>query len=247
MFYIIGIGLTTKQLSLEAKEAIKKSKEVYIDNYTNILSSGEINELEETIGKEIIQLNRTELEQKQEYLKNDSCLLVIGNPLSATTHYSLLEELKKRDIAYKVIAGISIFNYRGSFGLYEYKFGKTVSIVYPEKNYFPKSFYNLILDNLKINAHTLCLLDIKVLENRFMSAKEACELLEEIDIDKTLENKTCAMLSGMGSINEKIITFDFKDYKKLKEYPKPQSLVICAELNEFEKVSVDEYRDWRIF
>ena len=169
--------------------------------------------------------------------------LVIGNPLSATTHYSLLEELKKRDIEYKIIAGISIFNYRGSFGLYEYKFGKTVSIVYPEKNYFPKSFYDLILDNLKINAHTLCLLDIKVIENRFMSAKEACELLEEIDTDKKLENKTCAMLSGMGSVNEKIITFNFKDYKKLKEYPKPQSLVICADLNEFEKVSVDEYRD----
>ena len=74
MFYIIGIGLTTKQLSLEAKNAILESKEVYIDNYTNILSFGEIKELKETLGKDIIQLNRTELEQKQEYLKNDSCL-----------------------------------------------------------------------------------------------------------------------------------------------------------------------------
>ena len=242
MFYIIGIGLTTTQLTIEAKNAIDKCNQVYIDNYTNILSSGEITELEKSIGKKITSLNRTELEQEQKFLQTEACLLVIGNPLSATTHYSLLEELKKRKIDYRIIAGISIFNYRGSFGLYEYKYGKTVSIVYPEKNYFPKSFYNLIIDNLKINAHTLCLLDIKVNENRFMSVKEACALLEEIDVEKELENKTCALLSSMGAINEKIVVFNFKDYKQLKEYPKPQSLVICGEVNEFEKVSLDEYR-----
>lgn len=243
MFYIIGIGLTTKQITKEGKQAITVCREIYLDNYTNILSSGQIKEIEENINKKITLLNRTELEQKQDFLKEDCALLVIGNPFSATTHYSLLEDLKKKKIEYKIIPGISIFNYRGSFGLYEYKFGKTVSIVYPEKNYFPKSFYDLIIDNLKINAHTLCLLDIKVLENRFMSAKEACEILEEIDQEKILENKTCVLLSCMGGEFEKIKAFNFKDYKKLKEYPKPQSLVICAELNEFEKVSLNEYYD----
>lgn len=242
MFYIIGIGLTNTQLTVEGLEAINRSKEIYIDNYTNILSQGDIKDLEKLIEKKITQLNRKELEIEKEYLKDQACLLVIGSPLSATTHFSLFEELKKRNIEYKVIVGISIFNYRASFGLYEYKFGKTASIVYPEKNYFPKSFYNLITDNLKINAHTLCLLDIKVLENRFMSVKEACEILEEIDQDKVLENRTCALLSCMGSRDEKIIVFNFKEYKKLKEYPKPQSLVICADLNDFEKVSINEYR-----
>ncbi len=242
MFYIIGIGLTDNQLTIEAKNAIEACTQVFLDDYTNIFSQGKVKDLEKIILKKITCLNREELEQKKEYLKLGACLLVIGNPFSATTHYSLIEELKNKKIKYKIIPGISIFNYRGCCGLYEYKFGKTVSIVYPEKNYFPKSFYSTILDNLKINAHTLCLLDIKVSENRFMSVKEACKILSEIDVDKQLENKTCIQLSAMGSINEKIITFNFKDYNKLEEHEKPQTLIICADLNEFESVSLNEYR-----
>jgi len=149
MFYIIGIGLVPEQLTLEAKVAIDNCKEVYIDNYTNIFSQGNILSLEKIINKKIISLNRTELEQEKKFLKKDACLLVIGNALSATTHYSLYQDAKSKNINIKIIPGISIFNYRAHSGLYEYKFGKTVSIVYPEKNYFPTSFYNIILDNLK--------------------------------------------------------------------------------------------------
>jgi diphthine synthase len=242
MFYIIGIGLTNTQLTFDAKSAIDSCTQVFLDNYTNILSQGEVKDLEKIICKEIICLNREELEQKKEYLKEKACLLVIGNPFSATTHYSLIEELNIKKIKYKIIPGISIFNYRGCCGLYEYKFGKTISIVYSEKNYFPKSFYSIILDNLKINAHTLCLLDIKVKENRFMSVKEACEILSEIDVEKKLENKTCVLLSKMGSFKENIIVFNFKEHDRLKEYEKPQTLIICADLNEFEDVNLNEYR-----
>ncbi len=242
MFYIVGIGLVKEQLTLEALNAIKKSEMVYLDNYTNILSQGDVIDLEKIINKKIKLLSRKELEQEKEFLKEDSVLLVIGNPLSATTHYSLIEDLNERKINYKILPGISIFNYRASCGLFEYKFGKTVSIVYPEKNYFPKSFYETIIDNLKINAHTLCLLDIKVSENRYMSVYEACEILEKIDSDKILENKWCILFSKMGSLNQKIISFKFKEYKKLIENEKPQSLIICSDLNEFEKVSIHEYR-----
>ncbi|MCK9293009.1 MAG: diphthine synthase [archaeon] len=242
MFYIIGIGLVPEQLTLEAKNAIKDCKEVYIDNYTNIFSKGELLSLEKIITKKIITLNRTELEQEKKFLKKDSCLLVIGNVLSATTHYSLYQEAKSKNIKIKVIPGISIFNYRAHSGLYEYKFGKTVSIVYPEKNYFPTSFYDVILDNLKIKAHTFCLLDIKVLENRFMSVYEACEILEKIDEKKILENLNCLALVRMGCDEQKIIGFTFKDYKKLKIKEFPQTMIVCGELNDFERVAIDEHR-----
>jgi diphthine synthase len=242
MFYIIGIGLNTKQITIEAMDAIKNCSEVYIDNYTNIFSNGDVDELEKTISKKIIKLNRTELEQEMKFLKDNSCLLVIGNPFSATTHYTILEEAKQKNLKVKTISGISIFNYRGNSGLFEYKFGKTTSIVYPMKNYKPTSFYDCIIDNLKIGAHTLCLLDIKVEEKRFMNVLEACQLLEEIDINKNLENLTCVALCGISGIDEKIITFDFKDYNKLKFNSYPQSLIICGNLNEFEKRAIDEYR-----
>lgn len=243
MFYIIGIGLTPKQITQEAKNAIDSCNNIYIDNYTNIFSQGKIEELEKIISKKITQLQRKELEQSLEYLKDDSCLLVIGNAFSATTHYTLIEEAKNKNIKIKMIPGISVFSYIGISGLFEYKFGKTTSIVYPEKNYFPTSFYNTITDNLDINAHTVCLLDIKTDQNRFMSFVEACEILEKIDTNQKLSEKECVVLAGLGSENQTIKTFTFKDHKKIKAIDTyPQTLIICGKLNDFEKGAIDEFR-----
>lgn len=243
MFYIIGVGLIPKQMTLEAMEAIKECSEIYIDNYTNIFSEGEITELENLLHKKVIALNRIELEQEKKYIKEKSCLLVIGNPLSATTHFTLIEEAKKRDIKTKVILGISIFNYRGISGLFEYKFGKTTSVVYAEGNYKPTSFYDCIIDNLKNNAHTLCLLDIKTDKQRFMTIGEACQILEEIDNGKEkLKDTVCVGLCGVASNNQEIITFDFKDYRNIKSKSLPQSLIICAQLNDIEREGINEYR-----
>jgi len=244
MFYIIGIGLTTRQLTLEAIEAIKKCENIYVDNYTNKFSCGELKEIEKTIQKKITVLNRKELEQSLNFLKDNNCLLVIGNPFSATTHYALIEEAKEKKINVKTIAGISIFNYRGCCGLFEYKFGKTTSIVYALENYKPTSFYDVIIENQKIGAHTLCLLDIKIDENKLMTIAEACEILKKIDDEKekALAESVCVAICGAGGENEKIICFDFKDLKKMCLESFPQSLIICGKLNDFEKRAVDEYR-----
>jgi diphthine synthase len=242
MFYIIGIGLQSKQITLQAIEAIKDCRQVYIDNYTNKLSEGEIEDLESIFNKKIKKLNRKELEIDCEYIKNKSALLVIGSPLLATTHYSVYLEAKKRNLDVKIINGISIFNYRSYSGLFEYKFGKTTTIVYLEKNYKPHSFYKTIIDNLKINAHTLCLLDIKINENRLMNIKEAGKILEDLDENKILENRDCIALCAMGSDYQKIISFKFKEYNKIDCKVYPQSLIICAKLNDFEKEALDEYR-----
>lgn len=243
MFYIIGIGVTTNQITKEAENIIKNCKEIYIDNYTNIFSEGKIEELENILSKKITPLQRTELEQSLEYLKEDCCLLVIGNAFSATTHYTLIEEAKKKNIKIKMIPGISVFSYIGISGLFEYKFGKTTSIVYPEKNYFPTSFYKTICDNLTIGAHTVCLLDIKTDQKRFMSFNEACEILEKIDEEKKLCDKECVVLAGLGSNNQKIKTFTFKEYKQIPN-PEiyPQTLIISGNLNDFEKGAIDEFR-----
>lgn len=244
MFYIIGVGLNPKQLTLEAIECIKECTEVYIDNYTNIFSQGNLKELEGILDKKIISLNRTELELEKKYIKDNSCLLVIGNPLSATTHFTLLEEANKRKIKTQVVAGISIFNYRGISGLFEYKFGKTTSIVYPDGNYKPTSFYDCIIENLKNNAHTLCLLDIKTDKQRFMTLFEACQILEEIDKEKggKLKDAVCVGLCGISGKDQEIITFDFLDYKKVKSKSLPQSLIICGALNDIERDGINEYR-----
>jgi len=245
MFYIIGIGLSINQITKEALDIISKANEIYIDNYTNILANGRVEELEKITNKKIISLERKDLETNQIFLKDNSVLLVIGNPFSATTHFTLIKDAKNKRIETKIIPGISIFNYKGYTGLYEYKFGKTISIVYPDGNYKPTSFYDTLIKNLSIGAHTLCLLDIKTQENRFMTIGEACTLLDEIDKtnNNTLQDKDCIGLCGMGSASQKIIVFKFKNYKDIDINEFPQSLIICGDLNEFERDGLNEFKN----
>ena len=76
-----------------------------------------------------------------------------------------------------------------------------------------------------------------------MSGKEACEILEKIDAEKKiLSNKRCVLLAGMRSCKEKIISFIFKDYTKIRCDVYPQTLIICSVLNNIEKEALDEYQ-----
>ena len=61
-------------------------------------------------------------------------LLVIGDPLSATTHFEIISECKKRDITYEIIHSVSVLTAVAETGLSLYKFGKTVSIPFDNEN-----------------------------------------------------------------------------------------------------------------
>ena len=60
-FYLIGLGLNEKSLSLEALDVLKKSKEIYLENYT-VEFPYKKEELEKTIGKKISELGREQVE-----------------------------------------------------------------------------------------------------------------------------------------------------------------------------------------
>ena len=95
MFYIIGLGLSdAKDVSLRGLEIIKKSQRVFLEAYTSILLCPK-SELEECYGKSVIEADRTMVEQESDYIlkdadKEDVCFLVVGDPLSATTHTDLI-------------------------------------------------------------------------------------------------------------------------------------------------------------
>ena len=63
--------------------------------------------------------------------------------------------------------------------MHNYKFGKTVTIPFPENS--SETPYSVIAQNKKLGLHTLCLLDIKAEEKRFLSINEAVKLLLEIE------------------------------------------------------------------
>ncbi len=242
MLYLIGLGSDYKDLSVKALDAIKRCKEVYIEGYTSVLTYS-LAKLEKLVGKKIKVLDRAEVEEQKEFFKNakkfNIALLIIGDPLSATTHFDIISDAKNLEIKTKVIHSISIFTLAARTGLFLYKFGKTASVPFPQENFRVESFYDVILDNQKIKAHSLLLLDLNPREKKFLSIREAIDLL--LDIAKKRKDTKISRSTGMigcarlGTDNEKIV---FGKASKLQEKnfgKPPYCLIIPSELNFMEE------------
>ena len=246
MFYLVGIGLKPKHLTIEAIEALKKCEQVFLDNYTSRYAEGSIEELGVLIGNKITALGRKGIEEEfGPVLKaskgKDIALLVYGNCLTATTHVQLLIDAKKMGIKTAVIPGISMTNMLGKTGLDEYRFGRTVSIVFQEKNYEPKSFYDQIIDNQKIGLHTLCLLDIRADEKKLMGVQEGLKILEKIEKNRgkdVVKESKIIGLYALGSKAEKIKAGNMNELIKSDLGGFPQAMVICGKMNEKEEEAV---------
>lgn len=137
--------------------------------------------LESLIGKPIIMADRRTVEETMEIVEESRSknvvFLVAGTPFFATTYTDLLIRAKEAGVPTHIIHNTSIMNAKGCFGLYSYNFGKTVSIPYFTETCKYISCYDNIYNNYKNGLHTLCLLDIKTDEQRFMTANEAIEQL----------------------------------------------------------------------
>jgi diphthine synthase len=245
VLYLIGLGLSPKELTLEALEALKSSKTVYLEDYTSKYSEGLLKKapksLEKIIKKKVIPLNREEVEEVKPFLthakRSNIALCIYGNITSATTHSEIIDTAKRRGIKVKLIPGVSIFSVVPMLtGLQEYKFGRTISVVRPEKNYFPKSYFSYFLENQKLGLHTICLLDVKKEENYFMSPSEAAKILLEITEEQEYKlEKAIVICNAMGK-SQKV---EYKELTKIAKakYPKGaiSCLVIPGKLHESEK------------
>ena len=248
MFYLIGIGLKPEHLSLEACSAIKKCRHVFIEQYTSSFSEGTKKRLERLIGKKCIELGRKAIEEEfnqlvEKSLSSNACLLVIGNPLMASTHSSLLDEMKKNGSKFSIIPGISITDFLPFTGLSSYKFGKITTIVFPEKNFSPTSFFNIIEKNNESGLHTLCLLDIKKEQKKLMTIKQALQILMQIAKEKNSTILNTNLLVGIaraGAKDMKIVAGNFEKLMKTNFGKTPHSLIICSKLdfNEEEAIKI---------
>ena len=70
MLYLIGLGLTCKDISLSALESIKKCKKIYLENYTSLGCSKK--ELESLIKKDVIIANRELIENNSSKILNEA-------------------------------------------------------------------------------------------------------------------------------------------------------------------------------
>lgn len=162
---LIGIGLGgIKGMTLEAIEASKNADRRFYESYTALWSEKNLKELEEEIG-EITTVMRPEIENPVEILElaKSSCvaILVVGDPLQATTHVDLQLQAMENGVTCRVIHGTSITGLvTGAVGLSNYKFGRQTTLTYPYNGWVATSPLEVIATNRIQNLHTLVLLDL---------------------------------------------------------------------------------------
>ena len=162
---LIGMGLGgIKGMTLEAIEASKNADRRFYESYTALWSEKNLKELEEEIG-EITTVMRPEIENPVEILElaKSSCvaILVVGDPLQATTHVDLQLQAMENGVTCRVIHGTSITGLvTGAVGLSNYKFGRQTTLTYPYNGWVATSPLEVIATNRIQNLHTLVLLDL---------------------------------------------------------------------------------------
>jgi len=181
-FSLVGLGLNPpKDITLAGLECIHGAKEVYIEVYTNRLQLS-VDELSIFLKKKITPIARKDLEESEnlvkEAKKSNIALLVLGDPLFATTHIELLQRMRTAKVKISVIHNASVINAVLDTGLQGYKFGRTVSLPYGNP---AKSTYDGIKQNREIGLHSLILLDVYQEGKGFMTVKEAVELLLKME------------------------------------------------------------------
>ncbi len=225
MLYLIGLGLDKKDISLDALEAVKECEQVFLEHYTTTLPYDKI-ELEKVIKKKIMLIEREKVESEflvKQGKKENVCLLVYGDPLMATTHISLLIDAKKAKVRTKVFHNASVFAAISDTGLQLYKFGKTTSIPRWQKNYKPTSFFETIIDNLRIGAHTLLLVDIG------LSLEEALHELSEASNAQLREILIC---SKLGTANKIILYGKLEHFiRRMPRLQEPFCIIVPAKMH----------------
>uniref|UniRef100_A0A5S6QA87 diphthine methyl ester synthase n=1 Tax=Trichuris muris TaxID=70415 RepID=A0A5S6QA87_TRIMR len=264
MLYLIGLGLGgPEDITVRGLQAARSCSKLYFELYTSLLPDGQdLSRLENLVGKAVLPCDRELLENGYEQMLDAAkgeniAVLVIGDPLGATTHCSLYLQAKECNVPVEVIHNASILNAVGCCGLQLYNFGRTVSIVFWTAEYRPESFFDKIEANLKNGLHTLCLLDIKVKERsveniikdrkiyeppQYMLASEAaCILMEIVERRRrtgsptVLQSSTrCVALARIGWQDQRIVCRPLKEMCHVNLGPPVHSMAIVGETHDLE-------------
>lgn len=237
----VGLGLNDeKGITLKGIEETKSADSVFMETYTSRMPDFSMERFEALIGKKVQVVTRQILEEENGKLildaakKGKAIFLVPGDPFIATTHVTLRIDAKKQNIKTRVIHGISIMSAIVSLsGLHNYKFGKTVTVPFQEN--FSETPYNTIAQNKKLGLHTLCLLDLKEPENRYLSINQAIKSLltvEEKKQSKIITANTIAVgIARAGSNDPKVKAGFVKELVDFDFGEPPYTLIFPGDLH----------------
>ena len=162
---LVGMGLGRMEgMTLEALHAAKSADHRRYEAYTALWPEDELVRLEKEIGP-VQRVMRPEVEEPEELLALATtslvALLVVGDPLQATTHVDLQLRALEAGVECRVFHGLSITTLvTGAVGLSNYRFGRQTTFTYPYGGWVATSPLEVVAGNWDQGLHTLVLLDL---------------------------------------------------------------------------------------
>jgi diphthine synthase len=240
MLTFIGLGLFDKtDISEKGLACIRQADQVFLESYTSCLMGSSAGELEAYYRKPVHRLFREDVEQHPEHIlelaeKGQVVFLCAGDPMVSTTHADLRIRAAERGIKTSIIHAASISSaVCGLTGLQNYRFGKSCSLPYPEKNWFPTTPFDVIAGNLSLRLHTIVYLDIR--KDRFMTIPEAVGLLEQMASARQLAVPLYVGVARAGSDDVIVRAGSAEKIRSVEFGPPLHILVIPAELHDMEQ------------
>lgn len=248
--HLVGLGLhDVTDVTVKGLERIRAADAVYAEFYTAILTGTPHAELEKFLGRPVKVLDRLGVEKGAKQLVEEArtrnvVLLTAGDPLTATTHTDILVRARSEGVPIHVVHAPSIYSAApGLLGLQHYKFGRTTTLVRPERNWSPTSPFDAIAENHARGLHTLVLLDIKADENYYMTANEGLAVL--LDLATRTGNTwfgpstQAGVVARAGSDQGRVVT-GVIDKLRTQDFGKPlHCIVIPGNLHDVEQAAWD--------
>ena len=234
--WLIGLGPgNLDHMSKKAIDVARACSERFLEGYTAILPPYQEDRLEDFVGK-WERIMRPLVEDPEKLLKlakeEPVALLIVGDPMQATTHVDLEARCDELDIDFNIIPGITATALAVSLsGLQSYRFGRQVTIPYSYGDYLPSSPLEMIYRNYNNNLHTLVLLDLDptgmgVEKPTPMSPHDAFTILQKMEkkmveggkkISQPVKNLDGVLLTDISLDSQKIIAGNLSEISEYND------------------------------
>ena len=254
--WLIGIGPgDLDHITERARRVARGCSKRYLEGYTAILPPTEEKRLESVVGP-WEKLMRDGVESPKSMLDEARsgavALLVVGDPMQATTHIDLEERCAEEGIGFHVIPGLTATALAVSLsGLQSYRFGRQVTIPFSDGDYLPTSPFEMICRNKEAGMHTLALLDLDptgmgLEQPRPMTPSEAVDHLVRMnekveEFDELVEEWGGLLLSDLGTEEERVISGSLGDLSQMKG-GHIHALIIAADFSGLEAEAFERRR-----
>ena len=262
---LIGIGPgKVSSMTLEAVELARHADVRLYEAYTALWSEESLKELEQEIGS-IQRIMRPTIEQPEDLLemaKNQFvAVLVVGDPMQATTHIDLQLRAENAGISVHVVHGISITTLvPGATGVSNYKFGRSTTLTYSYGDWIATSPLEVMLQNYSQQLHSLVLFDLDPSgagtgDQQPMQASDAAESIAKMvakydEMELTdgqremlgdIEEFEVVLCSDLGTDEQRLQTTTIGNLGT-KSSGRLNCMVLLANLSEIEREAVNRWK-----